>query len=106
MTSPRKKNTVYVVAYDQQSHPVLREAFSLASFYEKPHPVLDNPQFRQKHLIVRLNGVICDDTASVCQEFEVCFDASGQYLCDAARFGDGAVTGNWEKIRQLAGRPA
>jgi hypothetical protein len=95
----KTRNVVHLQAFNTEGRRVFEETLTVHKFYEKPHEVLDRPDFRRAAHIVRLTGVIYDATGTVSQEFQACFDASGLCVCEAARFADGTTVGAWEELQ-------
>jgi len=94
---PEVSNSVRLTAFNGRGQQVLEQCLPIHNFYEESHPVLDDPNYRMNRQIVRLSGLIYDAQGAVSQEFEVCFDASGLCVSDAARFADGTTAGPWRK---------
>ncbi len=70
------------------------------SFHEDWHPLLDDPRYRKAGGVVRLHGVMRNAQGVISQEFEVRFDEAGFCVCDAARFADGSVVGQWDLLQR------
>jgi hypothetical protein len=92
------KASVHLIAFDRQGQRVLEQELPFRQYCERTHPLLDDQGYRKIHAIARLSGVITDANGQKSEEFEVRFDDSGACLCDAARFPDGTVLGNWEQL--------
>ncbi len=101
----RTKNTVHLVAYDKDRQQIIDEFLPISTFYDDTHPVLDEPNYRRNHGIVRLTGSVHDTKGVIVQEFEVSFNASGFCECDAAKFADGSILGDWERLHTRAASP-
>src|SRR5689334_1102958 len=96
----RTRNAVHLVAYDKDGRQIVDKFLPVSTFYDETHPLLDEPGFRKIHGIVRLTGSILDTKGVIVQEFEVSFNASGFCECDAAKFADGSILGDWERLHR------
>ena len=97
----KPRNSVHLTAFNSNGQQVLEERLTVHKFYEESHPVLDEADYRMSRQIVRFSGLIYDAQGEISQEFEVCFDASGLCVSDAARFADGTTAGPWEKLKRI-----
>jgi hypothetical protein len=99
MTPKRRINaSVHLLAYDSAGQMVLEQDLSFQQYCERSHPLLDDQCYRKARAITRLSGVITDGNGQKSEEFEVRFDRTGICICDAARFPDGTILGNWEQL--------
>ena len=96
------KDTVRLVAYDRNRRQVLDECLSVFDYYDGLHPIIDEDDFRKTRGIARLSGTIFDADGAVSQQFEVRYDEAGAFLCGGARFADGKITDDWEKLHDGA----
>jgi len=97
------KDTVHLVAYDAAGRQVLEEFLPVCDYYEELHPVVDEDEYRRTRHIIRLSGTMYNDDGGIVQQFEVRYDDQGAFLCDGARFDDGTVTGDWERLHDAMG---
>jgi hypothetical protein len=80
---------------------VLECTLSFKSYREDRHPLLDEDVFRKERRIVRVSGTIRDDGGTVIEEFEAGFNGQGCLVCDAVRFADGSLIGDWGRVTGL-----
>lgn len=96
------KDMVRLVAYDSTGRQVLDECLPVSDYYEGLHPIIDDDDFRRSRGIARLSGIIFDTDGSVSQQFEVRYDEAGAFRCGGAKFADGTITDDWEKLHDAA----
>jgi hypothetical protein len=97
-TKKSRTGSVRLTAYDSAGQIVLEQELSFRQYCERTHPLLDDAAYRKARSIVRLSGVITDKNGQNSEEFEVRVDRSGLCTSDAARFPDGTVLGDWERL--------